>query len=569
MKRRTVLSMIREQRGQAALWVLLSAGIGFFAPLKSFILQWIIDSKTVEHALMCLLAGVAITAASHGFELSCRSAFTKLVCGAMDGIRRRVMKGVLARPMEQGQREEDAAYLSALTTDMRTLYDECFTPLFNIVFWGAILLCAIGMYLFVSPALLLIVAVMSVPPLVLPRLLNRRLARARGAFSGEMARYTQRVKETLAGFETIRLFGCEARYEAAHEDASAQNAASERRVQQSVNETIVASSLLANGTFIVILFFGMLQVFSGKISMGYMVTASQLANFIIQPCQYISQNVARLRSTKGIRTRMEALMEERTAQAEGGTCLPQDGSVVCEGVTFVYPDTDRRVLDGLTLAVGDREKTALVGVSGCGKSTLAKLLCRYYGTYAGSIRVGGAELSGIPREALLRHVGYISQRTFLFDDTIRHNISLYEPFTQEQMDEAVRLSGLAAYIASLPERLDTRIAENGRNLSGGQAQRIGIARAAIRGYRVILADEITASLDEATSQQVMDNLLNMDATVIAITHDTQGEFMKRFDSVYRMEDGKAKRQAHHTSGLCAHLTEDSEGFSLNNRPSLL
>lgn len=89
MKRRTVLSLIGEQRGRAVLWLLLSAGIGFFAPLKSFILQWIIDSKTVEHALMCLLAGVAITVASHGFELSCRSAFTKLACGAMDGIRRR------------------------------------------------------------------------------------------------------------------------------------------------------------------------------------------------------------------------------------------------------------------------------------------------------------------------------------------------------------------------------------------------------------------------------------------------------------------------------------------------
>lgn len=547
MKQQTVLSLIGEQGGQAVLWLLLSAGIGFFAPLKSFILQWIIDSKTVEHALMCLLTGVAITVASHGFELSCRSAFTKLACGAMDGIRRRVMKGVLARSMEQAQREEDAAYLSALTTDMRTLYDECFTPLFNIVFWGAILLCAIGMYLFVSPALLLIVAVMSVPPLILPRLLNRRLARARGAFSGEMARYTQRVKETLAGFETIRLFGREACYEAAHEEASARNAASERRVQQSVNETIVASSLLANGTFIVILFFGMLQVFSGKISMGYMVTASQLANFIIQPCQYISQNVERLRSTKGIRMRIEALMEEKTAPEDSGTCLPEDGGMICEGVTFAYPDTERRVLDGLTLAIGDREKTALVGMSGCGKSTLAKLLCRYYETYGGSIRVGGAELCGIAREALLQHVGYISQRTFLFDDTIRHNISLYEPFTQEQMDEAVRLSGLEEYIASLPEGLDTRITENGRNLSGGQAQRIGIARAAIRGYRVILADEITASLDEATSRQVMDNLLNMDATVIAITHDTQGEFMKRFDSIYRIEDGRAKRQAQRAS----------------------
>lgn len=542
MKRRTVLSFLTAQRGRMALWLLLNVGIGFFAPAKSFILQWIIDARTVQHALLCLLCGVAITMASHGFELSCRTAFTRLSCRATDGIRRRIMAAVLVRSMEQAQREEDAPYLSALTTDMRTLYDEYFTPLFNVVFWGAILLCAVGMYLFVSPALLLVVAVMSVPPLILPQMLNRRQARARSAFSGEMARYTQRVKEMLSGFETIRLFGREASYAAAHEEASAQNAAGEKRVQQSVNETVVASSFLANGTFIVILFFGMIQVFSGKITVGYLVTASQLANFIIQPCQYISQNAARMRSTRDIRARIEALMEEKAAR-EDGTLCPAEGSVVCEHVTFAYPGTERPVLDGLSLAVGDGEKAALVGMSGCGKSTLAKLLCRYAETYAGSIRVGGAELRGISQEALLRHVGYISQKTFLFDDTIRNNIGLYEAFTDEQMDRAVRLSGLAAYIASLPEGLDTRIVENGRNLSGGQAQRIGIARAAIRGYRVILADEITASLDEATSQQVMDNLLDMDATVIAITHDTQSEFMKRFDSIYQMEDGKAKRQA--------------------------
>lgn len=537
----TVLSFLTAQRGRVALWLLLSAGIGFFAPLKSFILQWIIDAQTARHALLCLLAGVVITIASHGFELSCRTVFTGLACRATDGIRRRVMREILARPMEQAQREEDAAYLSTLTADMRTLYDEYFTPLFNAVFWSAVLLCAVGMYLFVSPALLLVVAVMSVPPLILPQLLNRRLARARGAFSGEMARYTQRVKEILAGYETLRLFGREAKYRAAHEEASAQNAAGERRVQQHVNETVVASSFLANGTFIVILFFGMVQVFSGKITIGYMVTASQLANFIIQPCQYISQNLARMRSTQGIRAHMESLMEEKPRTQEGGTGCPEDGSVICEGVAFAYPGTEKPVLRELTLSVGDREKAALVGMSGCGKSTLAKLLCRYYETYAGSIRVGGAELRGISRAALLHHVGYISQKTFLFDDTIRHNISLYEDFTEGQMEEAVRRSGLADYVAALPGGLDTRIAENGRNLSGGQAQRIGIARAAIRGYRVILADEITASLDEATSQQVMDNLLDMDATVIAITHDTQGAFMGRFDSIYRIEDGQAQR----------------------------
>ena len=383
---------------------------------------------------------------------------------------------------------------------------------------------------------------MSVPPLILPRLLNQRLARAREEFSREMARYTQRVKETLAGYETIRLFGREKCYGEAHERAAQENARSEERVQQSVNATVVASSFLSNGTFIVILFFGMMQVFAGRISIGYMVTASQLANFIIQPCQFISQNYARLRSTKGIRARIEALMNMQESACCGqAQAAPADGSVICEGVGFAYPGAQAHVLNDLSLHIGDGEKTALVGESGCGKSTLAKLLCRYYEEYTGSIRLGGAQLRKIARDELLGHVGYISQKTFLFDDTIRNNITLYEHFTREQIEAAVRLAGLWPYVASLEEGLDTRILENGKNLSGGQAQRIGIARAAIRGYRVILADEITASLDEATAGQVMENLLDMDATVIAITHDTQGAFMQRFDSVYRIEAGRALR----------------------------
>ena len=183
----------------------------------------------------------------------------------------------------------------------------------------------------------------------------------------------------------------------------------------------------------------------------------------------------------------------------------------------------------------------MVGESGCGKSTLAKLLCRYHEDYHGSIRIGGAELRDIAESELLRCVGYISQKTFLFDDTIRNNITLYAPYPDEAVAEAVRISGLESMIASLPDGLDTHIQENGKNISGGQAQRIGIARAAVRGYRLILADEITANLDEKTAEEVMSNLLAMNATVIAITHDTQGAFMRRFDSVYRIEAGAASK----------------------------
>ena len=183
------------------------------------------------------------------------------------------------------------------------------------------------------------------------------------------------------------------------------------------------------------------------------------------------------------------------------------------------------------------EVLALVGESGCGKSTLAKLLFQYYPDYSGDILFNGRQVRTLDRTALYRRVGYIAQTAYLFHDTIRNNICLHEDFPDEQLAHAIAAAGLTDWVASLPDGLDTVISENGKNLSGGQRQRIGIARLALRSYDLIIADEITASLDPDTSQQVMENLIAMPCMVVAITHDVAGSFMHQFDKVYRVEHG--------------------------------
>lgn len=133
------------------------------------------------------------------------------------------------------------------------------------------------------------------------------------------------------------------------------------------------------------------------------------------------------------------------------------------------------------------------------------------------------------------------QSTFLFADSIRNNICLYEPFSEEAVNEAVRLAGLQSFVATAPEGVDTILEENGRNLSGGQRQRIGIARMIIRKHALVIADEVTASLDAETTQQVMEDLLSLPCAMIVITHDTSGDFMRRFDKVYQIEAGRMER----------------------------
>ena len=536
MKHRTVNDYFKQQWPRLILFAAFTLGVSFFAPLKNFQLKWLIDSKSKQEALGYMGLVFAITFSSWFFERLSRRSFTKIACGAVEQVRQRILEQVLHRTVAQYNAEGDAAYLSLLTTDLRTLYDDYYMSLFNIVFWGGIMLCALAMYLYISPVMLLAILLVTIPPLVLPRRMNERLKATRDAFSLQMADYTQQLKELLGGFEIIRSFLREDAYAALHQKAARKARESELDYQQSLNAMVTNTSLISNLIFPVVMLVGLFLAFDGRLTMGTVSTAASMANFVITPCHQIAQCWAKVKSSQGIRQRLEAAMAEPQA-AEQGEPIGHIDSIQCETVRFAYPGAAESVLRGASLTVDAAQKVALVGESGCGKSTLAKLLFQYYPDYSGDILFNGRQVRTLNRTALYRRVGYIAQTAYLFHDTIRNNICLHEDFPDEQLAHAIAAAGLTDWVASLPDGLDTVISENGKNLSGGQRQRIGIARLALRSYDLIIADEITASLDPDTSQQVMENLIAMPCMVVAITHDVAGSFMHQFDKVYRVEHG--------------------------------
>ena len=536
MKHRTVNDYFKQQWPRLILFAAFTLGVSFFAPLKNFQLKWLIDSKSKQEALGYMGLVFAITFSSWFFERLSRRSFTRIACGAVEQVRQCILEQVLHRTVAQYNAEGDAAYLSLLTTDLRTLYDDYYMSLFSIVFWGGIMLCALAMYLYISPVMLLAILLVTIPPLVLPRRMNERLKATRDAFSLQMADYTQQLKELLGGFEIIRSFLREDAYAALHQKAARKARESELDYQQSLNAMVTNTSLISNLIFPVVMLVGLFLAFDGRLTMGTVSTAASMANFVITPCHQIAQCWAKVKSSQGIRQRLEAAMAEPQA-AEQGEPIGHIDSIQCETVRFAYPNTAEPVLKDASLTVDAAQKVALVGESGCGKSTLAKLLFQYYPDYSGDILFNGRQVRTLDRTALYRRVGYIAQTAYLFHDTIRNNICLHEDFPDEQLAHAIAAAGLTDWVASLPDGLDTVISENGKNLSGGQRQRIGIARLALRSYDLIIADEITASLDPDTSQQVMENLIAMPCMVVAITHDVAGSFMHQFDKVYRVEHG--------------------------------
>ena len=522
MKHRTVNDYFKQQWPRLSLFAAFTLGVSFFAPLKNFQLKWLIDSKSKQEALGYMGLVFAITFSSWFFERLSRRSFTRIACGAVEQVRQRILEQVLYRTVAQYNAEGDAAYLSLLTTDLRTLYDDYYMSLFSIVFWGGIMLCALAMYLYISPVMLLAILLVTIPPLVLPRRMNERLKATRDAFSLQMAGYTQQLKELLGGFETIRSFLREDAYAALHQKAARKARESELDYQQSLNAMVTNTSLISNLIFPVVMLVGLFLAFDGRLTMGTVSTAASMANFVITPCHQIAQCWAKVKSSQGIRQRLEAAMAEPQV-AEQGEPIGHIDSIQCETVRFAYPNTAEPVLKDASLTVDAAQKVALVGESGCGKSTLAKLLFQYYPDYSGDILFNGRQVRTLDRTALYRRVGYIAQTAYLFHDTIRNNICLHEDFPDEQLAHAIAAAGLTDWVASLPDGLDTVISENGKNLSGGQRQRIGIARTLALQPKLLIADEAVSALDVSVQAQII-NLLeelqkSLHLTMLFISHD--------------------------------------------------
>lgn len=175
----------------------------------------------------------------------------------------------------------------------------------------------------------------------------------------------------------------------------------------------------------------------------------------------------------------------------------------------------------------------MVGNSGSGKSTLLSLLEGDHSDYSGSIYLDDKELRNLKKDCLRELTGIVSQDTFLFNDTIQNNVTLYrEGYTAAEIEKALEQAGLKALIDSLPEGISTVISENGKNFSGGEKQRISLARVLLRKKRILLLDEFTAHLDEQTAKEVEGRLLaERDCLVITVTHRLQPEILRQYDQV--------------------------------------
>ena len=224
----------------------------------------------------------------------------------------------------------------------------------------------------------------------------------------------------------------------------------------------------------------------------------------------------------------------------------ETGTIEFKNVSFKYPKTDKKILNSISLNFAGKKMTALVGHSGAGKSTILNLIPRFYDVNDGEIRIDGQSIYGCSINSLRRNLSLVSQDTTLFDDTIKNNIAYANlEASQKEIEDAANLSFASEFIEKLPDKFETLIGENGVRLSGGEKQRLSIARAILKKSSIILLDEATSSLDAETEDKIQKaiNILTKGRTTIVIAHRLST--ILNSDRIYVVDRGEINGEGKH------------------------
>lgn len=305
-------------------------------------------------------------------------------------------------------------------------------------------------------------------------------------------------------------------------------------------------SFLNNVGYVLVLGFGGYVVMvgnglDGEMKLGDLTSFFLLLSLFYEPVTKLHQlNQMALSSRAAADRVFEILDSEDEPDATGGKELPRPvkGEVVFEEVSFSYEE-DQPILQRISLAARPGQTIALAGSTGAGKSTIVNLLCRFYEYDEGSILIDGHELNTLAKDSLRDAIGYVTQEAFLFNGSVRENLALARRnATDEQLWTALEAARAADFVRALPDQLDTNVGERGVKLSGGEKQRLSIARALLKDPPLLLLDEATASVDNQTElliQQALDELMK-NRTSIVIAHRLST--IQNADRIYVLEHGR-------------------------------
>lgn len=509
--------------------------------ILSWIIQQLMDTAAGKsgalsfRTLLLISAGFVLLCA--GLSLLNYASQPRFLERAMRQYKDFAFKKLIGKSISSFRDESAAGYLSALTNDAASIETNYLAQMLAMITKAVTFIGALLLMCRYSLLMTAIAAGLTVLPLIASLLTGNRLQTVESRVSERNGEFTAALSDCLAGFTVVKNFKAEReifRLFAQSNKALEHEKFTGRRIKMLVGMIGAVTGIFAQlGVFIAGVY---LSMKGGSMTPGAVVLFVNLMNFIISPIAELPGLLACRKAALGLVDKLAAALERSSSRKGSETLNRLEHGIRLENVSFAY-EPGKTVLHGINAEFEAGRAYALVGGSGSGKSTLLNLLMAAETNYSGHILADGIELSDISTESLYGTMAAIQQNVFVFNASIKDNVSMFRDFPKTEMDEAIARAHLGALIRERGE--DYLCGENGSGLSGGEKQRISIARSLLKKSSVLLADEVTAALDAQTAHRVSSDILDLQGiTRIVVTHTLEESLLRRYDKIFVLRGGR-------------------------------
>ena len=505
----------------------------------AYSIKIIIDSgmSQNEDALtQAVLVGASVIFIYAGLSFISLRLRNKLVRQIMSRYKNKVFQSILDSDYRDFSKEKSGKFISVLTENMKKIEQDYLHQYFNISKNLSLMIFSLLAMFIGNWFLTLLVIIASIIPMMISGFIGQKSASLQNRSMIADQKYLAKVKDILAGFLVIKSFNVK--------EAIGQDYKNESEKLDEIyfikGKFDVLSNVISqfSGMIVFLVAFGggMYLVFGGHTTIGSVTAIVQLVNFVVMPLNEIGMGMSKFREGQATLNSFE--VKDVTELQTGKRKEYFDDVISFSNVDFSYPNAEEKIFNNLSLQIKKGEKIAIVGMSGSGKSTLLNLLLRFYDVTSGYISIDNQDLQAISAESLYNLMTIVQQDVYIFDDTLKANITLSQSFTEDDIKKAVQQSGLESYILENELGLQTLCGENGSNLSGGERQRLSIARALIRKTPILLLDEATSSLDNKVTTEIENSILEIqDLTVLVVTHKLNKSMLKKYNRILFMKNG--------------------------------
>ena len=505
----------------------------------AYSIKGIIDSGLSQNrkALTeAVLVGVAVIFAYAGLNFISLRLRNKFVRGIMSRYKNKVFQSILDKDYREFSKDKSGKYISILTENMRKIEQDYLYQYFNISKNFSLMIFSLIAMFIGNWFLTLLVIIASIIPMIISGVIGQKLASLQNSAIIADQKYLAKIKDILAGFLVIKSFNIK---EAIRQDYNYESKKLDEIYYIKGKLDVLASVISQlSGMIVFLVAFGggMYLVFDDHTTIGSVTAIVQLVNFVVMPLNEIGMGISKFREGQVTLNSFE--VKDAVELQTGKRKEYFDDVISFSNIDFSYPNAEEKIFNNLSLDIQKGEKIVIVGMSGSGKSTLLNLLLRFYDVTSGNISIDNQDLQYISSESLYNLITVVQQDVYIFDDTLSANITLNQPFSEDDIKQAVQQSGLENYILENELGLQTLCGENGANLSGGQKQRLSIARALIRKTPILLLDEATSSLDNQVTTEIENSILKIrDLTTLVVTHKLNETLLKKYDRILFMKDG--------------------------------